>query len=59
MALTSAIHAMDISETEGSKWEKTTPVFRTFLQHPYNSLYINDDILILGVAKIYSCTLGS
>lgn len=25
------------------------------MQQPYKSLYINDDILILGVAKIMEC----
>ena len=31
------------------------PVFRIFLQHPYKYLNINNNILILGVAKLLLC----
>jgi len=33
----------------------TSPVFRIFLQHPYKYLNINNNIAILGVAKLLLC----
>ena len=34
-----------------------SPVFRTFLQHPFNYLIINIKFIFLGVAKILLCML--